>query len=230
MNTRSPSGESARLIAFHLRELAADLRGLADRLALLPPEVEDVDWNLRALLADASSLLEHDSEHHMGECVRLLAAPGVPVVLETRIDPPTSLPGSARELQEGLHRLIAGVQQCEARVGQCLASLAGTRQCAGLPERLVEDELRSVATRLCDELHPLAARLHAASVILYERSHPDAAEQERRDRERTLARNERTHPDARALTACPHCGASLSAEDRTADGSFCEACGTRWIA
>jgi hypothetical protein len=41
-------------------------------------------------------------------------------------------------------------------------------------------------------------------------------------------KRELSHPDARALTACPFCGAALGQDDRTFTGSFCEACGTRW--
>jgi hypothetical protein len=43
---------------------------------------------------------------------------------------------------------------------------------------------------------------------------------------------EEYHPSARSLDSCIpciRCGAKLTADDRTFDGSYCESCRTRWI-
>jgi predicted amidophosphoribosyltransferase len=41
--------------------------------------------------------------------------------------------------------------------------------------------------------------------------------------------HEENHPLGRSLEVCPNCGASLTSDDRTFNGSYCENCRTRWI-
>ncbi|MEQ1571483.1 MAG: hypothetical protein ABMA64_38000 [Myxococcota bacterium] len=76
--------------------------------------------------------------------------------------------------------------------------------------------------------HAVADAL-AAAVVAHHRLDP-FAEMDEEDAERSAVPDQVTaRADARALVQCPTCGSPLGRDDRTATGTYCEVCRTRWI-
>ncbi len=76
---------------------------------------------------------------------------------------------------------------------------------------------------------PAALRCLALARALHRAADPEAAADEDRADELATPLRELVLADARTLENCPHCGARLTTEDRTFDGSYCENCRTRIV-
>lgn len=207
--------------AFHLREMRADLRAAATSLRSAADTAATGDSIVHLL--DARSCVEHDLDHHLPALLALLPAAlpaGVPggTGAVSLAEPPAT--GNAPE------RAISAVRRAEEELDAFEGEHAGF---AAAP----------TATSVPAAVERLRAALDLALVAIdlwYDRaddaaSRADPARVEARRADEALSTPECELPlaGARTLVACPRCGLSLTGGDRTFDGSFCEACGTRWV-
>ena len=225
----SNTPQLCKLLRFHLREIAADLKGIGQRLSTLSGHEGGVVWAHRDGLADAVSVLEHVSDHHLGEIHRLVAGELAGDVRMAHpvesVPPPPPDPLALGQQQRGL---VSGIQCCAHEVDGLLASLASLEEndeaLAGFA-----DSIGHLLVRTRKHLVPLANQLHVAVVVFYQQDNPEEARQGEEDQLRADPMRELPHREAKELRSCPYCQAPLNDDDRTMDGSFCENCGTRWI-
>jgi len=128
-------------------------------------------------------------------------------------------------LHMGLQALNSALSLALEGVDQALASQGGEPRGA---EQL-EHELEQLVEVLGSQVWLQSQQLYQQAFHLHRKADPLKAAQE--DYLQLLATplQEEYHPSARSLDSCIRCGAKLTADDRTFDGSYCESCRTRWI-
>lgn len=234
MTDDATQGDSNRLLRFHLGEVAAGLRGLERRLQdAFSGGGSNVDWQRRDALASAVSVLEHVTEHHLSESQRLmderLAAEPYSVELCDPLPRPALLvpspPRNAAEVGETARALLPIIQRYTSSIDELLASLAAGQATDSTVVGVLAQLLEHTRTALI----PVTNHIHATAVVCYQQQHPEDAHQEALDQALTIPERELAHHRADRLQQCPRCQAPLDRDDRTHDGSFCEACSTRWI-
>jgi hypothetical protein len=231
-----PDREPVRELRFHLRSLQHDLAASITRLQTclpLPAAEPAAMWRLRETVADAASAIEHDARHHAQQAVALLFAVSGEgdhdaVEIESEVTPAFAcdagpLPDDARDrLTEELRVTLAALEPARAAVIEIAATRGGNA--ASLRPRV-----RSIAETLWRVAWPAALRCLALAQSLHRAADPTAAAAEDRADELATPLRELVLVGARALEICPRCGAQLTAEDRTFDGSYCENCRTRFL-
>lgn len=233
-----PDTESFRDLRFHLQELHWDLKSLVKEVESLSPAVPNSAEELRTIrygLPGVTAEIEHDASYHLAEALKLagngflkpelsdlgeqLAAKKmdwdddfyVPAQ-EGEIDNPLALHQGIQELASQLR--LAQEQADKAAFGNLQELENGLENLAVL--------LGSEAWFLVEDLYLPACRLHRAA---------DPVEAAEDDYWKLIATplHEDYHPLARTLDTCPRCGAAISQDDRTLDGSYCESCRSRWF-
>lgn len=231
-----PDCEAVRELRFHLRSLQHDLAASITRLqACLPlPATEPAAmWRLRETIADATSAIEHDARHHIQRAVALVftvsgegdhhAVEIEPAVTPSLTSDSGPLPEDARDqLAEELGVAVAALARARAAV----VEIAATR---GIDAASLRPRVTRIAETLLRVAWPAALRCLALAQALHRAADPTAAAAEDRAGELATPLHEVALVGARALEICPRCGAPLTAEDRTFDGSCCENCRTRFL-
>jgi hypothetical protein len=229
-----PDSEPVRELRFHLRSLQHDLAASITALQTclpLPAMEPAAMWQLRETVADAAAAIEHDAQHHIQRAVTLVFEPGdanQAAEIEPRATP--SLPDDAgrspddarEQLAEELGIALAALARARAAV----VEIAATR---GNDVARLRPRMSSIAETLSRVAWPAALRCLALAQALHRAADPAAAAAEDRADELATPLRELTLVGARALEICPRCGAPLTAEDRTFDGSFCENCRSRFV-
>ena len=139
--------------------------------------------------------------------------------------PVPSPPRDAAEVGEAAGALLPIIQRYTSTIDKLLAALAAGQATAAAVAGVLAQLLEHARTALI----PVTTHIHAAAVVCYQQQHPEDAHQEALDQALTIPEREIAHHRADRLQQCPHCQAPLDRDDRTHDGSFCEACSTRWI-
>jgi hypothetical protein len=232
-----PDGERTRELRFHLRSLQRDIATSIARLeTCLPvPAMEPAAmWQLRETVSEATAAIAHDARHHAQRTLDLVSmGPGGDDRAsaddesedEPAVAPSLTGPGSD-ETRAQLANELGVTLAALARVQAIIAEVATTRgnEVASLSPRvtLAAEAMRGVAW-------PAAQRCLALARALHHAADPAAAEAEAREDELTTPLNEVSLAGARSLDICPRCGARLTDDDRTHDGSYCEVCRSRFF-
>ena len=230
--------ETLRELRFHLRELQRDLGALLAGVAdALPKVTSDGETFARSRMVVASlvAAVEHAAEHHARRALELarisnqrgvlIQSAPLPATTETEVPPP-SIVETHEELRRTWRRLSNTIAASRTSVDRIIAmSMSGSGTMAQ-----VEVELEHLSGALDGLAHSEARRAQNLVIHLHHLGDPDTAAAEAREEDLATPLRELHHPEARALTRCPHCGAPLDSGDRTFDGSYCEGCRTRWLA
>lgn len=239
-----PDTESFKELRFHLKELHWDLTSLVKKVEALSANVPDTPQALLSIrygLVDVTSGIEHDVSHHLAEALKLVGqvlensslaevgerlasletnwdGEGLPQPEDVQSDESTMLHMGLQALNSALSLALEGVDQA---VGMQGGEPRGFEQ--------LEDELEQLAEVLGSRVWLQSQQLYQQALRLHRTADPLKAAQE--DYLQLLATplQEEYHPSARSLDSCIRCGAKLTADDRTFDGSYCESCRTRWI-
>lgn len=91
------------------------------------------------------------------------------------------------------------------------------------------EALRKIADVVFSQIHPQIVEIYFQSFQLHYTLDPEIAKQDEDWNLLATPLREENHPLARSIGFCPNCGASLTSDDRTFNGSYCENCRTRWI-
>ncbi|WNZ26894.1 hypothetical protein HJG54_34270 [Leptolyngbya sp. NK1-12] len=225
-------------------DLRFQIKALRSELMNLGQEVEELarrrfctpeDFlSLRYQLSSISAGLEHVVSFHYAELLRLIAQ---------LFNEQALLAESERLSQVEIDWDVRDASACLDRLHKNLQQLATTLQVA-------RNELQQLAQHPDPEsqgVKPLAPRLARLTEMLVNQgllacqTLLGQAVQFHRDADPVAAAaedywaivdtplREEHHPAALQLAYCPYCGAKLTSEDRSFDGSYCENCRTRWI-
>jgi hypothetical protein len=227
-------------LRFHLRELHWDLTGLVARLRELlarPTDDAAATRRLRQELGVVVAAIEHDAQHHAPRALELIRAFGALFPDPEVPRPDNSAPderGDGRDpdlASEATGQLASALQQVLRGLEEALATVDRAAAMSGAKPGAVETiqgSLTDVVQVLGVQSAPAAMRALDLAVSLHRLLDPEAAAEEDRLEELETPLREIPHREARTLARCPRCGAPRSEGDRTFDGSFCEACRTRW--
>jgi hypothetical protein len=240
-----PDTETFSDLRFHLKEIRRDLSTLTTQIEALSAAVSDepqVIWRVRDGLASAVCGIEHDVCHHLAEALKLGGQVLEMPVLEKAGQELASLEmelfGNNESVlgsgQVNNDRLISLRTELQALASDLSAAQQEAEQVTRLQggNPIGSEQLGRGLLQLAEVLSkralPQSQRTHTQVVQLSRTADPDAAAEE--DQWQTLATplKEEYHPLARSLNRCPQCDATLTSEDRTFDGSYCESCRTRW--
>lgn len=243
-----PETESFNELRFHLKELHWDLTSLVKKVKVLSAVIPDTPQSLLSIrngLVDVVCGIEHGVSHHLAEALKLvgqvLTNSSVVEVgerlasLEVDWDG-EELPQSEDATEDvnsddsirlhlGLEALTSALSVALEGVDQAIAIQGGEPRRA---EQL-QYELEQLVEVLGRRAWLQSQQLYKQALRLYQTADPVKAAQE--DYWQLLATplQEEYHPSARSLNYCLRCGAILTSDDRTFDGSYCEFCRTRWI-
>ena len=208
---------------FHLVEIASDIRStirdlseLRNRVSTLASEPNG-PWDRRILLAVDTivATLEHDLEHHVPA---ILALAGREVSHRSEITIPPVASGAETLIR--IDNLMKALGHAEVLVQSLLevfrADASAARSIEELHEHLAETTL------------PLAVAIQRDALALKYAVEPAAALEDTIGSALETPLRTEFNPEAKRLARCPRCGGSLSDEDRTFSGSYCETCRTRW--
>lgn len=239
-----PNTKPFKELRFHLRELYWDLTRLVkevETLSAAAPDVPQAFQRIRYELIDITSGLEHTIFYHLAETLKLagqvlekpsLTEVGTQLTCQ-QIDWDTEQSfGSAKEQHKDVNKLYIDLHELASKLSLAWEKAdRAVRSQGGEPNgsEQLERALEQLFEILDYQIWLKSQQLYLQAVQLHRTTDPVQAAQE--DYWQLLATplQEESHPLARRLNSCPRCGASLTQEDRTFDGSFCEFCRTRWI-
>ena len=233
-----PDTESFLDLRFHLQELHWDLKSLVKEVESLSPAVPNSAVALRSIrygLPGVTGGIEHDASYHLAEALKLtgnslekpslsdlgeqLATQKMDWDADLSVPPQEENTDNPLALHQGIQKLawllrLALEEADKAAFGNSQELEKGLEKLAKL--------LGSQAWCLVENLYPPAYRLHRAA---------DPVQAAEDDHWQLIATplHEDYHPLARTLDTCPRCGAAISEDDRTFDGSYCESCRSRWF-
>jgi hypothetical protein len=229
-----PDSERTRELRFHLRSLQQDIATTIARLeTCLPvPALEPAAmWQLREAVAEATAAIAHDARHHVQRTLALASVDRGRDDRESVEDEPAVTPSLTTGL--GVDDIRA---QLAKELGVTLAALARTQAIIVELATTQDGEVASLRPRaivafetMLGVAWPAAQRCLALAHALHHAADPAAAAAEAGEDELTTPLNEVSLDGARALDICPRCGAPLTGDDRTFDGSYCESCRTRFF-
>lgn len=233
-----PNTEPFQELRFHLQELHWDLKALVKEIEALSPTIPDNSQAFRTIrygLIHLTAGIEHDASHHLAMALKLtgegLAKPYLSDLgeqlgsqeMDWDRDPAVSradgYPDDPLTLHRGIEQLASVLRRASQEADRSAwGSLEDLEN--GLKE--LAEILGSRAWSMVEALYPPAYRLHRAA---------DPVQAAEDDYWQLIATplHEDYHPLARSLDSCPRCGAPLTEEDCTFDGSYCESCRSRWF-
>lgn len=231
-----PDSERIRELRFHLRSLQHDVAATIARLeTCLPvPALEPAAmWRIREIVEDAAAAIEHDARLHAQRALELVSADPAgadrpSVEIESAVTPPlmvAAVPG-ADDTRVQLAKELGVALAALARAGTIIVEVAATR---GNETASLRPRLTATAETLQSIAWPATLRSLALARALHHAADPAAAAAEARADELATPLNEIALDGARALASCPRCGAPLTSDDRTFDGSYCENCRSRFF-
>jgi hypothetical protein len=244
-----PDSPLVQELQFHLSEMRRDLVGLVQSLDTARiPEILDttttaaLHYQIEAWFAS----LDHTLRYHLVRALELWStvagsSEGVTVAQQIIALQPRLFDGddtSAEDIiREGVHvedvpsavgELRMNVRELTNALAEVQAQIERLTDMQRSPSENIEhinDVLTQLASALIAETWPVMVRLFYQAVQIHNIVDPDQVSDQAED---DTPLRELTHPQARSLTSCPWCHASLSADDRTFDGSYCEMCQTLW--
>lgn len=229
-----PDSERTRELRFHLRSLQRDIAtSIASLKTCLPvPAMERAAmWRLRETVSEATAAIAHDARHHAQRTLDLVSAdPGrddrASVDDEPEANPSLTTGLAVDDTRAQLANDLCITLAALARIQAILREVVTARgnEVASLWPRVTVavEAMRSTAW-------PAAQRCLALAHALHHAADPAAAEAEAREDEVSTPLHEVSLAGARSLDICPRCGARLTADDRTYDGSYCEVCRSRFF-
>ena len=239
-----PDTEPFKELRFHLKELHWDLTGLlkkVETLSTVMPDTPQAFGSLRYELMDITSGIQHDISHHLGLTLKLagqiLERPSLLEVgerlvsLEASWDSETPPPSEDRQTNEPSRLQIS----LKALASDLRLALEATNQVAwsqgeqprGLGQ--LDIGLEHLVEVLGSQVWSQSQQLYTQAFQLHRAADPMEAVEEDYWQHLATPRRQEYHSLARSLDFCPHCGAELSSDDRTFNGSYCESCRTAWI-
>lgn len=238
-----PTTKSFRDLRFHLKALLSDsinLRKEIEELAGVNFSTPREFLHLRHEVGGISAGIEHVVSLHYAEMLMLMGQLfHEQAILEQgqqlsslRMDwdvRASSEVGvnqhSYSELHSNLRRLISMLQSILEDFQQIAQyhenESKGVKQLEPVLVRLND----ILMNQILSECHTLLKQV----VELHREADPEAARQEDYWAIVDTPLREEHHPSALSLDSCPYCGAILTIDDRTFDGSYCENCRTNWI-
>jgi hypothetical protein len=238
----SDTSSDIKELRFHLTELTWDLKELsAQTRTLRDYDGPDTAKHVRFGLATITAAVEHDAQHHAPRAHKLTqvlngdveqADPefdDTPLNIDAEAIPPKI--DGALELSTASANLtyLLDLLKEELERALVIAQRAYLRIDLSPPDfKTIAQDLKELAEILQERAQPHANKAGLWATAIHRASDPAVAEEEDLWREIATPLHERPNPEARQLTICPECGSSLSRDDRTFDGSYCEHCRTRW--
>jgi hypothetical protein len=216
------SEEETRELWFQLRSLRYALAtGVAEVALCRLPSVFDVASlsQLRGRLASLDSLVNDDIRSHAQRALALLDPGTLAEALATPMGAPVSAQDARAPFTQQIDNLAAaltGAAELVAAISDAESPLAAL------------DDVRRIVAMLNDLAAPAVRTALTLAVAFHRAADSSAAAEDDRANELAEPLRELPHVEARALTLCPHCGAHLGAGDRTFNGSYCEACRSRF--
>jgi hypothetical protein len=217
------SDEETRELRFQLRSLRYALATSVAEVALcrLPSAFDAASLSLlRGRLASLDSLVNDDIRSHAQRALALLDPGTLAEALATSI---SMAPVSAQDARapftqqiDNLAAALTGAAELVAAISDAESPLAAL------------DDVRRIVAILNDLAAPAVRTALTLAVAFHRAADSSAAAEDDRANELAEPLRELPHVEARALTLCPHCGAHLGAGDRTFNGSYCEACRSRF--
>lgn len=231
-----PDSEQIRELRFHVRSLQHDLAAtIASLETCLPLPAKDAAamWRLRQTIADATAAIEHDARHHVQRALDLVSAVSdgadhSPVEVDP-VPTPSITFATAPALDDARDQLATDLGVALAVLTRVQTSIAEVAMLRGNDATSLRPRVTSAADTLQRVAWPAALRCLALAQALHHAADPDAAATEARAEELATPVCEMALDGARSLDTCPRCGAPLTADDRTFDGSYCENCRTRFF-
>ncbi|MEA5514775.1 hypothetical protein [Nodularia sp. UHCC 0506] len=231
-------------LRFHQRELYWDMTSLVKKMSALLgtfPQTSQTFQEVLSGMIDVTSDIEHDVTHHLAEALKLAGQIlGKPSLLElgeqlgcqeinwetlaTQLPNDGQIDDSAR-LHLELQELASNLRFSLDTVAQ-VANYQG-EEATGWEQ--LEDKLKCLAEVLGTRSWLDAQKLYGQALRLNLEADPDRQARDDYWRMVSTPLNQNYHPSARSLDFCPTCGAILTSDDRTFDGSYCEECRTAWI-
>jgi len=193
-------------LEFHMRALCNALAAAVATVDACRAAAVDDAAGLRERLGSLEALVVDD----LGGHVRSVVDASPPAAAS----PPTPVPSDEPRTQLA--------QQLEALA----TALADAAALVAAPAPML-DRLDMLVSQ---QAMPAVRAALTLAVALHRAADPMAAHDDDQADELATPLREVALEGARVLVACPHCGGALGRADRTFDGSYCEACRTRFRA
>lgn len=211
-------------LSFHLRSLSHALAAaLADVAVCCSMSTRDPlsSAQLRSRMGSLDATVGEDIWGHAQQALYLVDGSAVMTkYATTSADEQRVVPEAGEHFAQQMTALEVALRAANG--------LVATAQATGdLSE--VRDSLRQLVSVLREGALPAVRTSLVFAVGFHRLANPSEAVQEDRDGELAEPLRELPHADARTLIVCPCCGAPLGSGDRTFEGSYCEACRTRFI-
>jgi hypothetical protein len=241
-----PETYSFEDMRFHIRELTRDLRTVLEKVESLTKKTLSDSGEIFAFRNEFEgihSLLVHITSHHASELFRLVhqtlnhSSQSILAEAFSEVEENAytaleqfSLPNSADsvDFNQFLNTEICSLLSTLSETQQQIEHISNVQASTLNWEEVLERGVAQFSKTLLNCVIPQSQIILAQTVRLHYLADSTAAKQDEEWQILATPLYEDTHPHAHELDLCPRCGATLTSDDRTYDGSYCESCRTRW--